>query len=202
MAVTGLPTRTQLAAFGAWLAEDRRREDLPFGTAWRLWSGASVPTPTLKAKDERRNLSGQELHAAVARYVQLQDRVTSPGTPTRKANGQYEPLAPIGANGGKSAAETADALGVSPRTIERTRAVLASEPAPEPAPREVAATMHPTVSRYANRVLRDAYHFTDPDEFMLVCYFHRQTRRARTLEEAIELLDGNWCDVCRLIHVH
>ncbi len=70
---------------------------------------------------ERRNLTGQELHAAVARYVQLQDRV--------KPQGQRSDLASIDAKlpGGKSARETAAVLGVSQATIERTRAVLASD---------------------------------------------------------------------------
>jgi hypothetical protein len=68
---------------------------------------------------ERRNLSGPERTMATTKMVELLD--------AKMPQGQRNDIAPTGAtSNGKSAADTAAITGVSPLTIERTRAVLAS----------------------------------------------------------------------------
>lgn len=69
---------------------------------------------------DRRNLTRQELAAFVARALHAKDN--------RKQAGRPDKLASIDANYGKSSAEAAEQLGVSQATVERTRAVLASDP--------------------------------------------------------------------------
>ena len=68
---------------------------------------------------DRRNLTHAELAGFVARGMAALDRV--------KPQGQRSDLASIEAKSGKSAAETAAALGVSRAQVERVRTVLASE---------------------------------------------------------------------------
>jgi hypothetical protein len=76
---------------------------------------------------KRRNLSGPELHASIARFVQLQDRHKSHGGDHKSEDYQngksMGAIAPIG----RSADEIGRQLGVSGDTIKRTRAVLASD---------------------------------------------------------------------------
>jgi protein gp37/ParB-like chromosome segregation protein Spo0J len=75
----------------------------------------------IRRQRDRRNLSPQELGAFVARAVETLDRVKPEGGKARQL------LASGEASRGKSAAETAAALGVSRAQIERTRAVLRSD---------------------------------------------------------------------------
>jgi hypothetical protein len=76
------------------------------------------------------------------------------------------------------------------------------EPAPPRAPEPVPERRNPLVSRYERHRLVEVFEFTtEPVEYLVMCTFHRQTRRARTLVEALDLLDdGAWCGICRLIH--
>ena len=65
----------------------------------------------------RRNLTGDEILACIAAVDKLKQR------------GRPGELAPRGANSGKSAEETAEVVGVSVRTVERVRTVLADDDA-------------------------------------------------------------------------
>jgi hypothetical protein len=65
--------------------------------------------------------------------------------------------------------------------------------------RPVAKRQAPTLSLYVAQpvpTLREVFAFTDPSEYIIRCTFHGVTRRAKTLEEAIEQLDGAWCGTC------
>jgi protein gp37/ParB-like chromosome segregation protein Spo0J len=74
----------------------------------------------IRRQRDRRNLTRQELAGFVARAVETLDRV--------KPSGQRSDLAQDCArSAGKSSAETAERVGVSARTVEMTRTVLASD---------------------------------------------------------------------------
>jgi hypothetical protein len=47
-------TDSPTLAFARWLAEDKRRENLPLGEAWAACFGGSVPTPQLSAPSKGR----------------------------------------------------------------------------------------------------------------------------------------------------
>lgn len=68
----------------------------------------------IKCQRNRRNLTAAEIIACIAEV----DKLKSAGRPADNK------LAPCGANYGKSAAETAETVGVSTRTVERARAVI------------------------------------------------------------------------------
>lgn len=83
---------------------------------------AAVEYAVARQRD-RRNLSKEALRAGQVRSIEVLDRVKTAGRP--------EKLASVDANSGKkSAAETAEKVGVSQAQVERVRAVLASPDEP------------------------------------------------------------------------
>jgi len=59
--------------------------------------------------------------------IELNDRVRERGAEQgRSSKGTFQPKAPTGATGSKSAKSTGDVLGVSPRTVERARTIIKS----------------------------------------------------------------------------
>jgi hypothetical protein len=56
------------------------------------------------------------------------------------------------------------------------------------------------MSRYDGTRFVEVFAFTDPNEYQVRCTFHRQTRRAVTFADALELLDTWRCGVCRTIN--
>jgi protein gp37 len=73
----------------------------------------------IRRQRDRRNLTGKELSGFAVRAFEALDRV--------KPQGYRSDLAPDGATSGKSAADTAETIGLSTRQVERMRAVLGSE---------------------------------------------------------------------------
>ena len=83
----------------------------------------SALTYAIARQRDRRNLSRQEFNSYVAHVVRASDRIKAP---IRNGGGQFTVASPD-ATGGKSAADLADKIGVSAPTVERVRAVLASD---------------------------------------------------------------------------
>jgi hypothetical protein len=55
------------------------------------------------------------------------------------------------------------------------------------------------LSSYIRGRLVDVYE-PRPDDFVVVCVYHRKMTRTASLPRAIDLLDGNrWCPVCQMV---
>lgn len=76
----------------------------------------------IKCQRNRRNLTAAEIMACIAEVDKLKDKGGDKGN---QYTGGKVAIAPCGANG-KSAQDTAEVVGVSPRTVERARTVIDS----------------------------------------------------------------------------